>query len=130
MGILKSEKQNSASTTAPRRKSMGLDLSSLKPLEPKGIKNFAGYRDPAASAVSGKSKSKNADDEMDDSDADDEDEQPKAEDNDDDIKDDSKGLLSPEDALRQGELAEGVRKIRVRLPLFFPVHSFLFRGVG
>jgi len=46
-----------------------------------------------------------------DSDADDEDEI-KVED---DEKDDGgKGLLSPEDAHRQGELAEGVRKIKVR----------------
>ena len=47
-----------------------------------------------------------------DSDADDEDEI-KVED--DDEKDNGgKGLLSPEDAHRQGELAEGVRKIKVR----------------
>jgi hypothetical protein len=53
-----------------------------------------------------------------DSDADDEDEvNIKVEDMDDD-KDgnvDGKGLLSPEDALKQGELAEGVRKIKVCL---------------
>ncbi len=30
------------------------------------------------------------------------------------LKENSKDLLSPEDAERQGELAEGVRKIKVR----------------
>lgn len=31
------------------------------------------------------------------------------------LKENNKDLLSPEDAERQGELAEGVRKIKVRL---------------
>jgi hypothetical protein len=47
-----------------------------------------------------------------DSDADDEDEI-KVEDVDDEKDESGKGLLSPEDALKQGELAEGVRKIKV-----------------
>jgi len=48
-----------------------------------------------------------------DSDADDEDEI-KAEEMDDEKDDNGKGLLSPEDAFKQGELAEGVRKIKLK----------------
>ena len=47
-----------------------------------------------------------------DSDADDEDDV-KGEEAYDDKEDSGKGMLSPEDALKQGELAEGVRKIKV-----------------
>jgi hypothetical protein len=47
-----------------------------------------------------------------DSDADDEDDV-KPEDMEDDKDVADNGLLSPEDALKQGELAEGVRKIKV-----------------
>jgi hypothetical protein len=113
MGILAPEKQPAKAVAPTRRKSVGLDLSNLKPLSATGTKNFAGYRDPSAAALSGKAKKKRDDDEM-DSDADDEDEQPKIEEKDEDVEDGDKGLLSPEDALRQGELAEGVRKIKLK----------------
>lgn len=118
MGILAPEKQPAKAAAPARRKSVGLDLSNLKPLSATGTKNFVGYRDPAGTS-SGKAKKKRDDDEM-DSDADDEDDQPKIkiEDKDDDVEDGDKGLLSPEDALRQGELAEGVRKIKVRVYRF------------
>lgn len=114
MGILAPEKQPAKAAAPARRKSVGLDLSNLKPLSATGTKNFVGYRDPAGTS-SGKAKKKRDDDEM-DSDADDEDDQPKIkiEDKDDDVEDGDKGLLSPEDALRQGELAEGVRKIKLK----------------
>lgn len=108
MGILNSEKTQT-SPVATRRKSTGLDFGSLKPLNATtGTKNFAGYRDKDA-----KSKKK-GDDDM-DSDADDEDEV-KVEDPDDDKDPSGTGLLSPDDAIRQGELAEGVRKIKVSGP--------------
>lgn len=49
-----------------------------------------------------------------DSDADDEEDiKVKTEDVDDDIEERSRGLLSPDDAVQSGELAEGVRKIKV-----------------
>lgn len=49
-----------------------------------------------------------------DSDADDEDEARGDEGDDDrDVTADKGGMLSPEDAAKQGELAEGVRKIKV-----------------
>jgi hypothetical protein len=109
MGILETGKVPTVVSPSARRKSGALDFGSLKPLNAaSGTKNFGGYRD--ASQQSPKSKVK-TEDTM-DSDADDEDDI-KVED--DEEKDESgKGLLSPEDALKQGELAEGVRKIKVR----------------
>lgn len=54
-----------------------------------------------------------------DSDADDDDEVGAANDDDIEIKTEGKSMLSPEDVARQGELAEGVRKIKASLPLNF-----------
>lgn len=107
MGILESPKTPTVvSPAANRRKSGALDFGSLKPLNASaGTKNFGGYRE-----TSPKSKKKDAD--AMDSDADDEDEV-KAEEDDDDKDVAANGLLSPDDALKQGELAEGVRKIKV-----------------
>ena len=107
MGILESnEKKTTIASPATRRKS-GLDFSSLKPLDAaKGTKNFGGYRD----IQSPKAKQK-SEDAM-DSDADDEDDA-RPDDIDDDKDVMEKGMLSPEDAAKQGELAEGVRKIKV-----------------
>lgn len=111
MGILEIDKTPTVvSPAASRRKSGALNFGSLKPLDAaSGTKNFGGYRD--RSEQSPKSKAK-TEDEM-DSDADDEDEA-KADDVEDDKIVDGKGLLSPEDALKQGELAEGVRKIKLK----------------
>jgi hypothetical protein len=113
MGILESDKTPVIVSSAARRKSGALNFGSLKPLDAaSGTKNFGGYRDGAQQSPT-KSKVK-IEDAM-DSDADDED-HVKAED--DDEQDDSgKGLLSPEDALKQGELEEGVRKIKVRFDM-------------
>jgi hypothetical protein len=112
MGILEVDKTPVIVSPAARRKSGALNFGSLKPLDAaSGTKNFGGYRDGQQSPT--KSKVKTAD--AMDSDADDEDEI-KVEDEEE--KDESgKGLLSPEDALKQGELAEGVRKIKVRLQM-------------
>jgi hypothetical protein len=109
MGILESPKiPQVVSPAANRRKSGALDFGSLKPLNAAaGTKNFGGYRE-----TSPKSKKKTAD--AMDSDADDEDDV-KVEEDDDDKDDAGKGMLSPDDALKQGELAEGVRKIKVCL---------------
>jgi hypothetical protein len=104
MGILTPDKAQ-ASPVAARRKSTGLDFGALKPLNPTGTKNFGGYRDK-----DGKAK-KRSDDAM-DSDAEDEDEI-KVEEPEEDKETSGTGMLSPDDAIRQGELAEGVRKIKV-----------------
>jgi hypothetical protein len=108
MGILETaEKKNTVASPATRRKS-GLDFGSLKPLDAaKGTKNFGGYREMQSPKAKQKSE-----DAM-DSDADDEDDARADEmDDDKDVVVD-KGMLSPEDAAKQGELAEGVRKIKV-----------------
>lgn len=107
MGILEtSDKKAVVASPATRRKS-GLDFGSLKPLDAgKGTKNFGGYRDMQSPQAKQKSE-----DAM-DSDADDEDDAgDEVEDEKDVVLD--KGMLSPEDAAKQGELAEGVRKIKV-----------------
>ncbi|OAL00643.1 hypothetical protein IQ06DRAFT_293927 [Phaeosphaeriaceae sp. SRC1lsM3a] len=109
MGILETGKTPTVTSPTSRRKSGALDFGSLKPLNASsGTKNFGGYRDRSQSSPKSKVKVEDAMD----SDADDEDEV-KVEEEDD--KDESgKGLLSPEDALKQGELAEGVRKIKLK----------------
>lgn len=112
MGILEAEKTPKIISPAAKRKSGALNFGSLKPLDANaGTKNFGGYRDSQASPTS-----KNKTEEHMDSDADDEDEI-KVED-DQEKEDSGKGMLSPEDALKQGELAEGVRKIKVRIGSF------------
>lgn len=110
MGILETDKTPQIVSPAARRKSGALDFGSLKPLNAAtGTKNFGGYRDTSAASPKSKVKAENGMD----SDADDEDDI-KVEDVDDDRDESGKGMLSPEDALKQGELAEGVRKIKVR----------------
>ncbi|KAF2633777.1 hypothetical protein BU25DRAFT_405639 [Macroventuria anomochaeta] len=108
MGILETDdKKATVASPATRRKS-GLDFGSLKPLNAaSGTKNFGGYRD----MHSPKAKKKNED--AMDSDADDEDDA-RADDADDDKDVMDKGMLSPEDSAKQGELAEGVRKIKLK----------------
>jgi hypothetical protein len=106
MGILNTKETPKVLSPAAKRKSGALDFGSLKPLNAAaGTKNFGGYRE-----TSPKSKKKSVD--AMDSDADDEDDI-KIEEMDDDKDVVDKGMLSPEDALKQGELAEGVRKIKV-----------------
>ncbi|KAL5436346.1 hypothetical protein PMIN07_001725 [Paraphaeosphaeria minitans] len=110
MGILATEKKKAAEPT-PRRKSGGLDLSALKPLNATtGTKNFAGYRESAQKD----GKGKRSEDAM-DSDAEDDDDHVNINVEDEEDKDLSgKALLSPEDAQREGELEEGVRKIKLK----------------
>ena len=112
MGILSSEKEPTPASS--RRKSTGLNFGDLKPLSETSktsTKNFGGYRDSGAQSP----KSENANS-MDSDAEDDDDDKKKDNDAEDDRDDTGKGLLSPEDAVRQGELAEGVRKIKVRNP--------------
>ena len=113
MGILKSNKPVVAPTTLPtKRRSLQADFSNLKPLKPGGTIGFTGIREDGGRTRNGKSRS------IDDMESDDEDEVDK---NDDKIAepdgDDFKGgMLSPDDAKKEGALAEGVKKIRVRIP--------------
>ena len=128
MGILPPLPESKKPTPA-RRKGNQIDFSNLAPLNPAGTKNFSGYREASSfprakkgSVAKGGSNKKTDGDNDDamDSDADDDDDgidernsQMQADDAEGDMKDEPKGMLSPEDAARQGELAEGVRKIKV-----------------
>ncbi|KAF2761004.1 hypothetical protein EJ05DRAFT_491840 [Pseudovirgaria hyperparasitica] len=111
MGILATDEKKAP--VPLKRRSTGIDLGNLKPLTSTGTKGFAGYRDGAATSPTKgfprKGKKKDDEDAM-DSDADDEDDRRNEEDYEDITEE--KGLLSPDDALKQGELAEGVRKIK------------------
>ncbi|PGH35162.1 hypothetical protein GX50_01974 [[Emmonsia] crescens] len=121
MGILdtKPHKDNNASAT--RRISLQPDLASLAPLKPGGAAGFAKFRDHTNIEEGlGKSRKKprrGSESGMDDSDYDDDDDGlasilHKAEEEED--KDVSSSLLSADDIRRQGELAEGVRQIKLK----------------
>ena len=119
MGILKSSKPEKPTSSTAKRRSVQTDFANLKPLKPGGALGFTTFRD--ASDPRDKSASKNSmnDDEMES----DEDEEVKEEGmikteevEGDDFKN---SLLSPEDAKRQGELSEGVKKIKVCPAIFF-----------
>lgn len=112
MGILPTPNVALKTPTSTRRKSAGTDFSKLGPLKSGGTVGFSGYRDSDTPRAGKKTKSA---DEM-DSDADDEDDDRVPKNPEDaDAKQDNDRLLSPEDARRQGELADGVQKIKVSL---------------
>ena len=116
MGILKSTKaQDRPSASTAKRRSTQPDFTNLKPLKAGGALGFTSFRD-ANSQSNAKVNPKQKDSvEAMDSD----DEYDGAKDvkdvlgKDDDAPDFSNTMLSPEDAKRQGELAEGVKKIKV-----------------
>ncbi|KAK0662607.1 hypothetical protein DIS24_g1598 [Lasiodiplodia hormozganensis] len=114
MGILPTPSAAPKTPAATKRKT-GLDFSALKPLTTTGTRNFAGYRDPNASPTkktrSGKAKDV---DDMDSDAEDDDDARIGTNDDDIDIKVEGKGMLSAEDVARQEEMAEGVRKIKLK----------------
>lgn len=118
MGVIAPSRK--ASSTVTRKRST--DFSKLGPLKNQGTKGFSSYRDPAARA--NRKGSKNADA----MDSDEEDEEPGARDemDDVDVKDENGNplILTEEDRLRQEEMAEGVRHIKVRFLIsFLPVQS-------
>ncbi len=109
MGIIESPAEEKAPMST-KRKASGPDFSKLGPLKSTGTKGFSGYRD----GNNGKQKEKKRDTDAMDSDADDEDDERMPNGKDEaETKQDNGTLLSPEDARRQGELAEGVQKIKV-----------------
>lgn len=111
MGILKSK---AAEETPAKRRST--DFSKLAPLKPGGAVGFVGYRegDKAGSSKAGKKSKKSSESDM-DSDDDDDEKDPVTEKADEDENNDTIHL-SPDDLRRQGDLAEGVRKIKVCSP--------------
>lgn len=113
MGILAS-KQPKTVAGVTKRRSTQLDFSNLAPLKPGGTVGFSTFRDTDPSSGRNKARKRSNGDVgamEEDSDEDDEDcEIGKMEDVDDK---DVKTLLSPEDAKYQGELADGVGRIKV-----------------
>jgi hypothetical protein len=111
MGILETAEPEKTPVST-KRKSSGPDFSNLGPLNKFGTVGFSGYRDNARSKK--KSMDKAANHDAMDSDADDNDDGPVVEQDDEaDGKQENGKMLSPEDARRQGEIAEGVQKIKV-----------------
>lgn len=113
MGILKSSKPDKRVSSTAKRRSVQTDFANLKPLKPGGALGFTTFRDTSDPRDKSKSKKNGNDDEME---SDEEDEVKlegiiKTEEVEgDDFKN---SMLSPEDAKQQGELAEGVKKIKV-----------------
>ena len=108
MGILETT-EDEKSPVATKRKASGPDFSKLGPLKSTGTVGFSGYRDNQ----SAKPKVKKRDTDAMDSDADDEDDERLPNGTyDAEVKQEDGKHLSPEDARRQGELAEGVQKIK------------------
>jgi len=122
MGILPNPQQEKA-PVSNKRKSGQLDFSKLNPLSTdKGIKGFAGYRDPTSSAKQMLRKKKGKDHDAMDSDVEDDDDEENgtlADVDDADGKDENSKYLSAEyltaeDAMKAENLTEGVRKIRLK----------------
>ena len=115
MGILRSSKPPDKPTpSTAKRRSVQANLADLKPLKSGGALGFSGIRDSKARSATSGSSNKNPDADTMDSDDDDTEEARKGtkfeEASGEDLKD---VMLSPEDMQRQGELAEGVKKIKV-----------------
>ena len=115
MGILRpSRPQEKPTATSAKRRSVRTDFANLKPLKPGGALGFSGFRDTNGRAEGRPSSKKKDDHDAMDSDDDDEgNAEPMTKSEDYDGPADPKTPLSPEDAKRQGELAEGVKKIKV-----------------
>lgn len=118
MGILAPKQQSKATPGSTKRRSAQVDFGTLAPLKQGGTVGFSTFRDngPTIKKPSNPKKPSNGDvganAMLEDSEEDDEDDAGvKMEDVDDK---DIKTHLSPEDARFQGELAEGVGRIKVR----------------
>ncbi len=113
MGILDSSKQSKPTAGSAKRRSTQLDFSNLPPLKSGGTVGFSAFRDNDRKNKARKKSNGSVGDAMaEDSEEDDEDIEIVGKL--DDLEDkDVKAMLSPEDARYQGELAEGVGRIKV-----------------
>ena len=121
MGILRPLKptEKTIPSTAKRR-SVQANLADLKPLKPGGALGFSGIRDTETRSGTSGSLKKRSDCDAMDSDDDDVEETGKCSKLEDAMGEDSRDhMLSPEDLQRQGELSEGVKKIKVVTPTRF-----------
>ena len=111
---------------------MPTDFATLKPLKPGGALGFSTFRDTGDRSTShGVAKKGSKDDSDLDSDEDDVGKGKSVKQDDADIQDSGVSAMSPDDAKRQGELAEGVQKIRVPAILFSAIiHSVHMRNFG
>jgi len=112
MGIVKS-KSSQPSATNTKRRSVQTGFANLKPLKPGGALGFTQFRDDS----NGRRKSLGNNGEVDAMDSDEEDEknvQGGGAGKEGDGEEGKSAMLSAEDARRTGELAEGVKKIKVR----------------
>ncbi|KAI9867350.1 MAG: hypothetical protein M1830_005821, partial [Pleopsidium flavum] len=121
MSILPSAKSLEKSiATASKRRSVQTDFGSLAPLKPGGALGFSTFRDnyprsPGSATPDSKAGRKGTNGAIDSDDDDDEaDDEVIGKLEDVEVKEMDTSLLSPEDAKRQGELAEGVRKIKLK----------------
>ena len=119
MGILPSSPKmpDKLAASNNKRRSMQADFAKLKPLNPNGLMGFSKFRDPNERSEAEKFKSNYIKKRSNDEDSDEDVETSKEvliKTDGDDIQE-ANGVLSPEDAKRQGELAEGVQKIRVSM---------------
>lgn len=119
MGILPSSPKIAEKVAASngQRRSMQADFAKLKPLNPNGLIGFSKFRDPNERSETNGVKDKVGKKRSNDEDSDEDLEVSKEvliKTEGDDVQEAS-SLLSPEDARRQGELAEGVQKIRVTI---------------
>ncbi len=118
MGILATspKPEDKTPTINGKRRSMQADFANLKPLNPNGLAGFSKFRDPNEEPKSNGFVSETGKRRQDDGDSDDEDQDVKQEviiKTEGDDMQDTNDVLSPEDAKRQAELAQGFQKIRV-----------------
>lgn len=112
MGILKDPKSQDTPGSAKRRSTQP-DFATLGPLKPGGTVGFLNFRD-GGDGEQGRRKGKKGDDDDEMDSDDDEEDDPVLGKADGDEDKDGDTNLSPDDLRRQGELAEGVRQIKVR----------------
>lgn len=114
MGILPSPKTHDKPIpSTAKRRSVQTDFANLKPLKPGGALGFSKFRDSEHRPTLGDAKDKSLKEDSDMDSDEDEDRNGKSTKQEDAESQDSNSMLSPEDAKRQGELAEGLQKIRV-----------------
>jgi hypothetical protein len=117
MGILDPAKQSKPTGISAKRRSAQLDFSNLPPLKSGGTVGFSAFRENEFSSKKNKSRKRSngavGDVMAEDSEEDDDDIEIVGKM--DEIVDDKdvKTILSPEDARHQGELADGVGRIKV-----------------